>query len=95
LHDPFEVYKKRLVNKLAKRAESDKNSVTEEKPKDDINWFGTKVGSRSVISVSGGNSGGGVGKYLNLKRREETIGTSDGDEVKKKRKIGFGDFDGW
>lgn len=48
-----------------------------------------------MISVTGGNSGGGVGKYLNLKRREETIGTSDGDEVKKKRKIGFGDFDGW
>jgi len=47
------------------------------------------------MSVSGGNSGGGVGKYLNLKRPQKTIETSDGDEVKKKRKFGFGDFDGW
>ena len=92
--DPFEAYKKRLANKLAKRAENDKNSEIErQKPKDDTNWFGTKVGARSLSDNGGGNSGAGVGKYLDLKRRQDT--TPAGDQVKKKRKIGFGDFDGW
>jgi peptidyl-prolyl cis-trans isomerase-like protein 2 len=95
--DPFEDYKKRLANKLAKRAESEKNVVTEqEKPKDEINWFGTKVGSHSLASESGrGNSSEGVGKYLNLKRPQEGHAIPERDEVKKKRKIGFGDFSGW
>jgi peptidyl-prolyl cis-trans isomerase-like protein 2 len=83
-----------MVNKLAKRAENDKKSVTEQqKPKDDINWFGTKVGSST--ENGGANGGGGVGKYLTLKRRQDAIGISEGDEDKKKRKIGFGNFDGW
>ena len=45
--------------------------------------------------------GGGVGKYLNLnaKRPIEIVSTSPSaaavPETKKKRRIGFGDFEGW
>lgn len=37
----------------------------------------------------------GVGKYLNVKRRQETIAVSEKDEARKKRKVGFGNFEGW
>ena len=73
----------------------------EEKAKDDINWFGVKVGS----DKSGpGAVGGGIGKYLNLngnaKRPLNTIASPSPapaapEEPKKKRRIGFGDFEGW
>lgn len=65
-----------------------------------MNWFGVKVG----LSGTGVGGGGGVGKYLSLgggtslKRPAETAALSNLDlpeESKKKRKIGFGNFDAW
>jgi len=78
---------------LAKRAEKD-SAVTsvDEKKKDDVNWFGVKIGSGNSALNREADSGG-VGKYLNLKRLQE--GSSAGEESKKKRKLGFGDFEGW
>jgi len=46
----------------------------------------------------GAEHNGNVGKYLSLKRPQEAIasaGIGGGDETKKKRKIGFGNFEGW
>ncbi|GLB36038.1 putative cyclophilin type peptidyl-prolyl cis-trans isomerase/CLD [Lyophyllum shimeji] len=93
--DPFDDYKKRLANKLAKRAQAKEGTEAKavEKEADDINWFGVKVGTESVAA---GSEQGGVGKYLNLKRPIGGSAISAGmDESKKKRKIGFGDFEGW
>ncbi|KAG5647623.1 hypothetical protein DXG03_008976 [Asterophora parasitica] len=93
--DPFEDYKKRLANKLAKRAQSIQapgRKSADKKEGDDITWFGVKVGADAPAATVNG----GVGKYLNLKRPQGALGGSaSGDDSKKKRKIGFGDFDGW
>lgn len=93
--DPFEDYKTRLAKKLAKRAEAEQNPAqkqksTDRKEGDDINWFGVKVGTGNSAFVSD-NGSGAVGKYLNLKR--PLVGSAE--DAKKKRKTGFGDFDGW
>lgn len=94
--DPFEEYKTRLAKKLAKRAQAQQNGSTQTAPektqKDDMNWFGVKVGSTAATE---GEAAGGVGKYLNLKRPQESPGSMGVDDPKKKRKIGFGDFSGW
>ncbi|KDQ30908.1 hypothetical protein PLEOSDRAFT_1036229 [Pleurotus ostreatus PC15] len=96
--DPFEDYKKRLAKKLAKRAESEQagDKRTQKREGDDINWFGIKVGADGKAGGPGG-VGGGVGKYLNTAKRPLGGGLADigGDDAKKKRKIGFGDFEGW
>ncbi|EAU92666.2 peptidylprolyl isomerase (cyclophilin)-like protein 2 [Coprinopsis cinerea okayama7 len=95
--DPFDDYKTRLAKKLAKRAEAGKPSAAAETKKDDVNWFGVKVGSSGVASSTEAG-GGGVGKYLNLKRGAGgvgTVGAEVSDEPKKKRKLGFGNFEGW
>ncbi|TFK30765.1 peptidylprolyl isomerase-like protein 2 [Coprinopsis marcescibilis] len=92
--DPFEEYKVRKAKKLAKRAESGKPGATAETKKDDVNWFGVKVGTGETTLGTGSNSGG-VGKYLNLKRPVPTAASHDMDDSKKKRKIGFGNFEGW
>ena len=66
-----------------------------------MNWFGTKLGSGPDLgSGTGGvQSVGGVGRYLNLKRpldgAPNPIGKIPGEEGTKKRKLGFGDFEGW
>ena len=95
--DPFDAYKTRLAKKLAKRAEAEDASKTqkalEKREGDDINWFGVKVGTGdSAFGVGAG--GGSVGKYLNAKR---PLGGGDREvyDVKKKRKVGFGEFEGW
>ena len=69
--------------------------VTDKKEGDDINWFGLKVGTGSA--AFGGGAAGGVGKYLNSKRPLEGSGTTRGGGATeaKKRKIGFGEFEGW
>ncbi|PFH54775.1 hypothetical protein AMATHDRAFT_44574 [Amanita thiersii Skay4041] len=90
--DPFEEYKKRHAKKIAKRSEP-VQKVMEEK-KDDMNWFGEKLNSAQFIIDSGTDSGG-VGKYLNLKRGPELVAGASADEGKKKRKLGFGEFEGW
>lgn len=103
--DPFEDYKERLAKKLAKRAEADSNPEAnkppEKKPGHDMNWFGVKVGTEAQPAIA---AGGGVGKYLNIKANnkrplsaaspapEADIGVEEG---KKKRRLGFGDFEGW
>jgi peptidyl-prolyl cis-trans isomerase-like protein 2 len=91
--DPFEDYKTRLAKKLAKRAEGETRGPVEEK-KDEVNWFGVKVGSDNSALASG-EKGGGVGKYLSLKRPPSFIETTAADDAKKKRRIGFGNFEGW
>ncbi|KAJ7783665.1 cyclophilin-like domain-containing protein [Mycena maculata] len=95
--DPFEEYKTRLAKKLARRMEAGQGSSTEKatqkKEGDDINWFGVKLGSGdSAVSAA---TGGGVGKYLNLKRPQEAVADQGGNDSKKKRKTGFGSFDNW
>ncbi|KAF9015487.1 cyclophilin-like domain-containing protein [Cyathus striatus] len=91
--DPFEEYKMRLAKKLARRAETESGQATSiPEKKDEINWFGEKVGSGNTSL--GSNAGtGGVGKYLNLKRPVQSAMT--GASETKKRKTGFGDFEGW
>lgn len=103
--DPFEEYKTRLARKLARREETDAakaaQAVQKETTKDETNWFGQKVGSTGSSSVAGAvpaaaPGGGGVGKYLNLKRPADGPTFNAGpDDTKKKRKTGFGDFSGW
>lgn len=101
--DPFDDYKKRVAKKLARQSEAAgiENAGKIEKPKkdaDDVNWFGVKIGIDG--STAGGAANGasvGVGKYLNLKRSlgSSTTGILEDDDSKKKRKIGFGNFDSW
>ncbi|KAF5313245.1 hypothetical protein D9619_002988 [Psilocybe cf. subviscida] len=94
--DPFEDYKKRLAKKLAKRAEQNTpgaQKATETK-KDEINWFGVKIGSEAAGLDLGGSNNDGVGRYLNMKRPLDAA-VKAADDSKKKRKLGFGDFEGW
>jgi peptidyl-prolyl cis-trans isomerase-like protein 2 len=64
--------------------------------KDNINWFGVKIGAENPkFDFGGGTGSGGVGKYLSLKRPQEAVATKAPEEPKKKRKVGFGDFEGW
>ena len=72
----------------------------EKKEEDELNWFGEKLGSEKTAN----GVGGGVGKYLQLssstsasKRPASAVATPTDvlDEGKKKRKVGFGDFEGW
>ncbi|PPQ64756.1 hypothetical protein CVT26_002700 [Gymnopilus dilepis] len=95
--DPFEDYKARLSKKLAKRAEAtNPEAAKKEEKKDDITWFGTKIGADSKSTSSGATGGIGVGKYLDLKRPASASTIVGGsEEPKKKRKIGFGNFEGW
>ncbi|KAF8585515.1 cyclophilin-like protein [Ramaria rubella] len=101
--DPFEDYKTRLAKKLAHRAEAETNPqpMQSHKDGDDVNWFGVRLGAGAVDAVLGANGNGtpGVGKYLNLKRpREEPASMVEmhgAQETKKRKKIGFGDFEGW
>ncbi|KXN83926.1 Peptidyl-prolyl cis-trans isomerase-like 2, partial [Leucoagaricus sp. SymC.cos] len=105
--DPFEGYKKRHAKKLARQAatEANGNEPRETKPKDDVNWFGLKVGSNSAAFGTGESGAGDIGKYLSLggggnaglKRPQATTGASNGvpEEPRKKRKLGFGDFENW
>jgi peptidyl-prolyl cis-trans isomerase-like protein 2 len=53
-----------------------------------------KVGTDTAAFSVG--AGGGVGKYLSTKRPLEKNASDGGvHDVKKKRKIGFGEFEGW
>ncbi|CAK5264546.1 unnamed protein product [Mycena citricolor] len=94
--DPFEEYKTRLAKKLARKKEAEQGAPADKpvvKQGDGVNWFGVKVGSESAPVVA---AEGGVGKYLGLKRSQETTAfDQSGAEGKKKRKIGFGSFDSW
>ena len=99
--DPFEEYKRREEKKRARKTETQETRTreAEEKAKDDTNWFGVKVGAEK----SQGVGGGGVGKYLHIggassapKRPLPAASPVEATENgKKKRKIGFGSFEGW
>lgn len=106
--DPFDEYKSRQQKKLARKAEAEENARTrkadalEKKDQNETNWFGVKVGSENASLGSGGEDG--VGRYLQVgaKRRAPVdaapinTGVSfDPPEAKKKRKVGFGNFEGW
>lgn len=109
--DPFDDYKKRLAKKLARQAEAEQGiiPVKEKDKKEDMNWFGVKLATGDSILKKG--SEGGVGKYLDLKRPREntaavvngtngmngtrTVAAVEEDDLKKRRKIGFGSFDTW
>lgn len=102
--DPFEEYRTRLKKKLERKAEAERggDSATgnskEKKDNDDVNWFGVKLGLHKQAGAGlNGSAASGVGKYLNLKRPLETSSSVavEGEEGKKKRKIGFGNFDSW
>jgi peptidyl-prolyl cis-trans isomerase-like protein 2 len=99
--DPFETHKTRLARKLARRAEAqdDSKKQPDKTQGDDINWFGVKVGTGDS-AFGGGAAGVGVGKYLGIKRPLDQVtpgvqANDVGDDAKKKRKIGFGNFDSW
>lgn len=96
--DPFDDYKVRLAKKLAKKAEAQNSAGTqpvtaEMKPGDGMNWFGVKLGAEDATRTSGGGGsglGGGVGKYLNLKRPPQSSVVA---EHTKRKKTGFGEFE--
>jgi len=93
--DPFEDYKTRLTKKLAKLADAEQQSNGLNRPpdkKDDINWFGLKVGTEKAAFGGEQKAEGGVGKYLMAARPSATEGT---ERPTKRRKTGFGDFEGW
>ncbi|KAF8331495.1 cyclophilin-like domain-containing protein [Cantharellus anzutake] len=111
--DPFEDYKERLARKLQANSLDTKSSVLSlpsvstkhegkesKKERDDVNWFGVKLGSESVKESTLG--AGGVGKYLKsqtpvaaAKRDADDVLSLPEDAPKKKRKLGFGNFENW
>lgn len=94
--DPFEDYKNRLAKKLSKQAQAQQaGHIQPEKTLgDDMNWFGIKVGDTEPAAPPTAR-GLGVGKYLNMNQKRASAIPVVDDEPKKKRKIGFGDFEGW
>lgn len=102
--DPFEEYKIRAQKKRARKAEAEENarSGNSEPMKDEhdeLNWFGVKIGSDRADATA---AGGGIGKYLSVGTKRSADGgasvkllSGQPEEPKKKRRIGFGDFDGW
>ncbi|KIK12954.1 hypothetical protein PISMIDRAFT_646606 [Pisolithus microcarpus 441] len=100
--DPFDDYKARLAKKLARRTESgaDEAKPVVKKPGDDSNWFGVRVGTGQSVA-SNGDTEKSVGRYLGVKRQLEEqqppkdVASEMFDGGKKKRRIGFGNFDNW
>jgi hypothetical protein len=64
-----------------------------------VNWFGMAVGSKASNgpspSIGSGASGDGVGKYLKRAREAPAAGETAEDRNAKKRKVGWGNFEGW
>jgi hypothetical protein len=63
-----------------------------------MNWFGEAVGSNasgeSSPAIRSGVPGGSVGKYLKRAREAPAAG-EDAEDQPKKRKVGWGNFEGW
>ncbi|KAL5641827.1 hypothetical protein ACGC1H_002050 [Rhizoctonia solani] len=90
--DPFEEYKARLARKLEHQSQSaDPKKRRAETLEDSMTWFGQKVGEQPKAEVGQG----GVGKYLKLDAPASAPKNTGGDAGKKKRKLGFGNFDNW
>jgi peptidyl-prolyl cis-trans isomerase-like 2 len=77
---------------MAKQAQTHITTSTSDRKDDDTNWFGVKVGNTLPTITAG--TGSTVGKYLQMKRSQPEVSASE-DESRKKRKVGFGDFEGW
>jgi len=95
--DPFEEYKTRQEKRRARKAQAEEEArtgikVVKKDDTDGMNWFGTKLGE---TDASKGAVGGGVGKYLSLKRPLDAASGAAEDDGQKKRKVGFGNFEGW
>lgn len=72
-----------------------------------MNWFGVKLGEKDKLPTSAASTAGagaGVGKYLNAPAAPATSAGAPKrpapaapvvDDGKKKRKLGFGNFDAW
>jgi peptidyl-prolyl cis-trans isomerase-like 2 len=97
--DPFEEYKIRQEKRRARKAQAEEEArigvKAEKKDGDNMNWFGTKLGEGGT---SEGSGSGGVGKYLGLKRPLHSPSVAPArshEEGQKKRRLGFGDFEGW
>ncbi len=64
-----------------------------------MNWFGEAVGPKTLNSpspfIGGDASGGGVGRYLKRAREAPAASKTTDDRNAKKRKVGWGDFEGW
>ncbi|THH33507.1 hypothetical protein EUX98_g643 [Antrodiella citrinella] len=105
--DPFEEYKNRQQKLRARKVAAVEGREAAEKApptrEDETNWFGHKIGLEK--SGLGASAGAGVGKYLHIGAATAKAGTKRPaeplpaaalpDDGKKKRKIGFGNFDGW
>ncbi|TFK77208.1 cyclophilin-like protein [Pluteus cervinus] len=93
--DPFEEYKTRQAKKLAKRAEAEQSGQDKSTgKKDDVNWFGVKVGTGGSVFDGTKKAEGGVGKYLGSAKSLDRA-DSIAERPAKKRKTGFGEFEGW
>ena len=99
-----------MNKKLAHQAQAKEGiAVTttpkKQKERDDVNWFGVKIGTDNSIFGTGTTTSNGVGKYLNRnnnnkRARDESVTNGAqaavvDEDNKKKRKTGFGDFEGW
>ena len=98
--DPFQDYKDRLAKKLARKAESAAGVKPKATPSDNLTWFGTRVGAAGAGKDGGAAGTSGVGKYLvtaGVKRPAEVVEPAAARTVEqqKKRRLGFGDFEGW
>ena len=102
--DPFEEHKRRQEERRARKAQAEEEAKAgikvPKKDTDDMNWFGTRLGSGPDLGPGTGDAGsGGVGRYLNLKRpldgAPDPVGKAPAEEGAKKRKLGFGGFEGW
>jgi len=56
---------------------------------------GSKALNNSSPAIGSGVSGGGVGKYLKRAREAPAAGEVPEDRNAKKKKVGWGDFEGW
>jgi peptidyl-prolyl cis-trans isomerase-like protein 2 len=115
--DPFQDYKQRLARKLQAKGQDGSGGITKgitldplptkqitKKERDDVNWFGVKLGQKEDLATKPANgvASGGVGKYLSsdvpkptLAKRPAALEIGVVDDAKKKRKLGFGNFESW
>ncbi|TIB86766.1 hypothetical protein E3Q18_04028 [Wallemia mellicola] len=106
--DPFEEYKDKLAQRLKKERgdyaqEEYRARIKAGKEQNRTTWFGTNLGEKQTRSqpikhddnmkeLLGGTGGGGVGKYLSLKR---PANPDPAPSKKKKERSNFSDFSTW
>lgn len=108
LQDPFEDFKKKLAEKLARRDQSEeaqrkRAEKQAAREKDRTTWLGTHLGDKSESTAQRDErkrkaDEAGVGKYLNAAssaKKPAAAPIEFGGEKKKRKPGGFGDFSGW